>query len=196
MFNTLIGTSSYRFIREFHEAIRAANLPTQMMSCSLCEPELKIIGPEAAANCITSSSYFESIALPQNKSFVARWKARYGADAHPSVDGQSTYIAVILLARAIKRAGTVDVAAVRAAAANHRYDSPQGSVWVDPENNHCVLTPRLGRSNAAGQFDIFWEAEAPQRPDPYLSRVELIANEETALSEKSASQFSHLRVVK
>lgn len=196
VFNTLIGLSSYRFIREFHEAIKAAKLPTQMMSCSLCEPELKIVGPEAAANCVTSSSYFESIALPQNRSFVARWKARYGADAHPSVDGQSTYIAVNLLARAIKRAGTIDVAAVRAAAANHRYESPQGAVWVDPENNHCVLTPRLARSNAAGQFDILWEAHAPQKPDPYLSRLDLTTHQDASLPETSISRSSHLRIIK
>ena len=167
-----------------------------MMSCSLCEPELQIVGPEAAANCITSSSYFESIALPQNQSFVARLKACYGADAHPSVDGQSTYNAVNLLARAIKRAGTIDVAAVRSAAANYRYDSPQGSIWVDPDNNHCVLTPRLARSNAAGQFDILWEADAPQKPDPYLSRHDVVIGSDALLSDSLVSRSSHLRVIK
>src|SRR5262249_54287349 len=50
-----------------------------------------------------------------------------------SVDGQSTYVCVMLLARSIRRAGCADVAAVRRAVANHRYDSPQGPVWVDPE---------------------------------------------------------------
>lgn len=196
VFNTLIGSSSYQFIRAFHAAVQTAGLPTQMMSCSLCEPELKIAGPEAAANCMTSSSYFESIALPENRSFVGRWKQRYGAESHPSVDGQSTYVAVILLARAIMRAGAADVAAVRTAAGNHRYDSPQGPIWVDPENNHCVLTPRLARSNPAGQFDILWEAEAPERPDPYLSRLDPIADEKRASSGSAVSKPSHLRVVK
>lgn len=196
VFNTLVGSSSYHFIRAFQAAIREADLPTQMMSCSLCEPELKIVGPAAAANCITSSSYFESIALPQNRSFVARWKKRYGADACPSVDGQSTYVAVILLARAIMRAGTVDVATVRAAAGNHRYDSPQGAIWVDPENNHCVLTPRLARSNTAGQFDILWEADAPERPDPYLSRIDMTAENTLSSSQAPVARPLHLRVVK
>jgi branched-chain amino acid transport system substrate-binding protein len=78
----------------------------------------------------------------------------------------------MLLARAIKRAGSTGVSEVRNAAANHHFQSPQGPVWVDPDNNHCFLTPRLARSTTDGQFDIFWEAEAPQKPDPYLSALD------------------------
>ena len=67
----------------------------------------------------------------------------------------------MLLARAIRRAGSAEVNAVRRAAANHRYHSPQGPIWVDPDNNHCFLTPRLAHSEAGSQFRIFWEADAP-----------------------------------
>src|SRR5277367_6139756 len=121
VFNTLVGSSSYEFIRAF----RAAGLNIPMVSCSLCEPELKIVGP-ASAGCITSSAYFESIRLPENRAFVGRWKARYGRDSSPSVDGQSTYVAVYLLARALQRAGTSNIGEVRRAAAGYRYNSPQG----------------------------------------------------------------------
>src|SRR5947209_10915379 len=144
-----------------------------MLSCSLCEPELKLIGPVASVGCITSSAYFESIDRPENRAFVARWKARHGADSNPSVDGQSTYVCVMLLARAIRRAGTADVAAVRRAAANHRYDSPQGPVWVDPDNNHCFLTPRLARSVPWCEFEIFLKADDPKRHDPFISKLDL-----------------------
>ncbi len=81
--------------------------------------------------------------LPENRTFVARWKARYGDHSSLSVDGQSAYVAVYLLARALQRAGTSDIGEVRRAAAGHRYNSPQGPVWIDGSNNHCVLTPRL-----------------------------------------------------
>ena len=91
----------------------------------------------------------------------------------PSVDGQSAYVAVYLLARALQRAGTSNIAEVRRAAAGYRYNSPQGPVWIDGDNNHCVLTPRLAVSNAQGQFDIFWEADAPVKPDPYLTQLDV-----------------------
>ncbi|MGA7807897.1 transporter substrate-binding domain-containing protein [Bradyrhizobium sp.] len=199
VFNTLVGESSYIFMRALHAACRRAGISIPVLSCSLCEPELKLIGADASIGCITSSAYFESIESPQNRAFVARWKARQGADSHPSVDGQSTYVCVMLLARAIRRAGSSDIAAVRRAAANHRYDSPQGPIWVDPDNNHCFLTPRLARAALGCQFKIFWEADAPERPDPYLSNLDLAsiaAKPEMAGDPPAKRSGHHLRIVK
>src|SRR6266700_1594493 len=196
VFNTLVGESSYAFMRALHTATTRAGLSIPMLSCSLCEPELKLIGSAASVGCITSSAYFESIEGPENRAFVARWKARHGARSNPSVDGQSTYVCVMLLARAIRRAGATDVAAVRRAAANLRYDSPQGPIWVDPDNNHCFLTPRLARSAPGCQFEIFWEADAPERPDPYLSNLDMAAIGAKAAASNDAKRSNHLRVVK
>jgi urea transport system substrate-binding protein len=197
VFNTLVGESSYAFMRALHAALLRASLSIPVLSCSLCEPELKLIGSEASVGCITSSAYFESIDQPENRAFVARWRASHGADSNVSVDGQSTYVCVMLLARAIRRAGSTDVAAVRRAAANHRYDSPQGPVWVDPDNNHCFLTPRLARSVQGGQFRVFWEAEAPERPDPYLSNLDvaLFARKQEN-NDTAAKRSTALRVIK
>ena len=198
VFNTLVGESSYVFMRLLHAATLRSGLTIPVLSCSLCEPELKLIGSAATVGCITSSAYFESIARPENSAFVARWKARHGDDSQPCVDGLSTYVCVMLLARAIRRAGSVEVGAVRRAAANHRYDSPQGPVWVDPDNNHCFLTPRLARAEPGWQFKIFWEADAPERPDPYLSNLDLAAvgtrleRRNDAMTKRS----NHLRIVK
>jgi branched-chain amino acid transport system substrate-binding protein len=197
VFNTLVGESSYAFMRALHAAATRAGLTIPMLSCSLCEPELKLIGSAASVGCVTSSAYFESIEGPENRAFVARWKARHGADSNLSVDGQSTYVCVMLLARAIRRAGSVEVGAVRRAAANHRYDSPQGPVWVDPDNNHCFLTPRLARSVPGSQFKIFWQAEAPERPDPYLSNLDLATiGTSVRRGDDAMTKLNHLRVVK
>src|SRR3954463_3223212 len=198
VFNTLVGESSYAFMRALHAAAVRAGISIPMLSCSLCEPELKLIGSAASVGCITSSAYFESIEGAENRSFVARWKTRHGEDSSLSVDGQSTYVCVMLLARAIRRGGSAEVGAVRRAAANHRYDSPQGPVWVDPDNNHCFLTPRLARSMPGCQFSIFWEADAPERPDPYLSNLDLSAfGRRSGKSNDAVAKCSnHLRIVK
>jgi branched-chain amino acid transport system substrate-binding protein len=86
---------------------------------------------------------------------------------------------------------------VRRAAAGYRYNSPQGPVWIDGDNNHCVLTPRLAVSNAQGQFDLFWEADAPVKPDPYLTQLDVAVGpaRETTRNGSSLSAL-HLRVVK
>ena len=198
VFNTLVGESSYSFMRALHAASARAAVSIPMLSCSLCEPELKMIGNAASVGCITSSAYFESIEEPENQAFVARWRQRHGDDSHVSVDSQSTYVCVMLLARAIRRAGSADVAAVKSAVANDRYHSPQGPVWVDPDNNHCFLTPRLARSVDGCQFDIFWEADAPQRPDPYLSHLDFasVGARPDKPGDATAPRPAHLRVVK
>jgi branched-chain amino acid transport system substrate-binding protein len=196
VFNTLVGESSYAFVRALLEATRRAGLTIPMLSCSLCEPELELIGEAASVGCITSSAYFESIECPENRAFVARWKARHGAQSSPSVDGQSTYVSVMPLARAIRRPDSTEVGAVRRAAANHRYESPQGPVWVDPDNNHCYLTPRLAHSVLGCQFKIVWEADAPERPDPYLANLDLTAMASLKKDSGVMPKQSHLRLVK
>ena len=70
VFNTLVGESSYSFMRALHQAATRANLAIPMLSCSLCEPELKLIGSSASVGCITSSAYFESIDGAENRAFV------------------------------------------------------------------------------------------------------------------------------
>jgi urea transport system substrate-binding protein len=199
VFNTLVCESSYAFMRARSTAAATRAGPSiPMLSCSLCEPEFKLIGSAASVGCVTSSACFESIEGDENRSFVARWKARHGEDSSLSVDGQSTYVCVMLLARAIRRAGSADVGAVRRAAANHRYDSPQGPVWVDPDNNHCFLTPRLARSAPGCQFNIFWEADAPERPDPYLSNLDLatIGARPEKGNDTMTKRSTYLRIVK
>ncbi len=172
VFNTLIGVSAYAFFRAFRRAAAARGIDQPRVfpiaSCSLAEPELVEIGPEACAGHVSSSVYFESIQTPANKAFVAA-HGRHFPDAGPtSADAEASYLAVHLLARAMRRARSADPFAVRAALPHIAIDAPQGEVHVDRENRHCYLTPRIGVSNAAGRFDIIYEAARPVRPDPYL----------------------------
>src|SRR5204862_8274183 len=104
VFNTLVGESSYAFMRALHAASMRAGIFIPMLSCSLCEPELKLIGSAASVGCVTSSAYFESIEGAENRSFVARWKASHEPDSSLSVDGTSTYVCAMLLARTLRRA--------------------------------------------------------------------------------------------
>src|ERR1700736_3328552 len=101
VFNTLVGESSYAFMRALHVAAMRAGLSIPMLSCSLCEPELKLIGSAASVGCVTSSAYFESIEGPENRAFVARWKARHGADSNLSAAPTSTDVRAMLLARSV-----------------------------------------------------------------------------------------------
>ena len=172
VFNTLIGVSAYAFFRAFRRAVEARGIDQPRVlpiaSCSLAEPELVEIGPAASAGHVSSSVYFESIKTATNQAFVASYGRRFPKAGPTSADAEASYLAVHLLARAMRRARSADPFAVRAALPHVVIDAPQGEVRVDRDNRHCYLTPRIGVSNAAGGFDIIYEAARPVRPDPYL----------------------------
>ncbi len=172
VFSTLIGTSAYRFLRRFRTVCAGSGIDqAQAMpvaSCSLSEPELEEIGPEAVEGQLSSSVYFSSVATARNAAFVAEYDARFPAGPAVGADAEASYVAVILLARALAAAGGTAIEAVKQAVAHQRIEAPQGEVWIDPETLHAWLTPRIGRSNREARFDIVTGASRPIRPDPYL----------------------------
>ncbi len=195
IFNTLIGESAYAFYRAYtaagadDPAIGPARIP--VASCSLSEPELISIGPEAAAGHIASSVYFQTIDRAENRRFVARYRERFGETKVTSADAEASYIAVIMLAQAIRASGSSDIEAVKAALGHCMLEAPQGPVWIDPENNHSYLTPALGCSRADGQFDILWTAGAPVKPDPYLVWLDA-----ETVADQRPRQRANLKVVR
>ena len=137
-------------------------------SCSLSEAELEEIGPSAVDGHLSSSVYFSTIDTPENLAFVARYNAAFPAGPAMSADAEASYIAVRLLRQALAAAGTDNVGAVRAAVVGQRLAAPQGNVRIDKQTMHAYLTPRIGRSNREGRFDVILQAAEPVRPDPYL----------------------------
>ena len=172
IFNTLIGDSAYAFFRAIRRAASEQGIDLgrtmPVASCSLAEPELVEIGPEAAAGHLSSSVYFESLDTPANKAFVAAYRAAYPEAGPTSADAEASFIAVHLLARAVRRAGTADMNAVRSALPQVALEAPQGRIRIDRDNRHAYLTPRIGVSNDRFGFDVIYEAPAPVKPDPYL----------------------------
>ena len=107
VFNTLIGVSAYAFFRAFRRAVEARGIDQPRVfpiaSCSLAEPELIEIGPAACAGHVSSSVYFESIKTATNLAFVASYGRRFPQAGPTSADAEASYLAVHLLARAIRR---------------------------------------------------------------------------------------------
>jgi ABC-type branched-subunit amino acid transport system substrate-binding protein len=172
VFNTLIGTSSYAFLRLFRAACRARGIDQAreipVASCTLSEPELEEIGRGAVEGHISCSVYFSTVGSPANAAFLRDYGRAFPEGPTTSADAEASYIAVRLLALALAEAGTDEVSAVQAAVTRQRLGAPQGEVWIDPETLHAYLTPRIGRSTTDARFAIIKEAPAPVRPDPYL----------------------------
>jgi branched-chain amino acid transport system substrate-binding protein len=172
VFNTLIGTSAYAFFRLFRASCvaRGIDQPKEIpvASCSLSEPELGEIGDTAIDGHLSSSVYFSSLDSAANHEFVSSYRAAFPTAPPTSAEAEASYIAAKLLSLALAECRTDDVSSVRAAVTRQRIAAPQGDIWIDPPTAHAFLTPRIGRSNSGGNFDVVMEASAPVAPDPYL----------------------------
>ena len=175
VFNTLIGESSYAFLRAFREAGLGTQSPGDISipiaSCTLCEPELRTIGDPAALGHITSSVYFQSLDNPQNHAFVENYKTRFGQQKVTSADAEASYNSVHMLALALRCAASTKASDILAVLGDCVYDAPQGRIRIDTENNHCYLTPRIGISRAGAEFAVIAAAQKPIKPDPFLASL-------------------------
>jgi ABC-type branched-subunit amino acid transport system substrate-binding protein len=174
VFNTLIGESSYQFLRDLRAACRSRGVDQAreipVASCTLSEPELEAIGAGAVDGHITSSVYFSSLDTPENDRFVKAYRARFPDGPVVSADAEATYLAVRLFARAVTEAGTDEACAVKRAVALRPIMAPQGEVRIDAETMHASLTPRIACSRPDGGFTVLREATRPVPADPYLIR--------------------------
>jgi ABC-type branched-subunit amino acid transport system substrate-binding protein len=167
VFSTLVGVSARSFYAQFRErGLDPAKMP--IASLSMAEEEIRLIGPALCEGHITSATYFNSLANESNERFVSLWRERFG-ERPTSTWSEMAYTQVHLFARALQRADSLDGRRLVEALRVVSFDSPEGSVRVDAENNHCVLTPRIGVVRSDGQFQVVWESSEPVRPDPYLS---------------------------
>lgn len=177
--NTINGSTNVAFFT----ALRAAGItPTAIptMSFSIAEQELANMGAGVGemAGDYAAWNYFQSLPTVENRDFVRRFKARFGADRVTSDPMVSAYAAVHLWANAVRDAQTADVSAVRRAVVGQSYRAPSGLVYVDAVNQHTWKVVRIGRITETGQFDIVWSSEEPVRPVPfpfYRSRSEWLA---------------------
>ena len=171
IFSTLIGESAYSFLRCLRRKCIEAGLDQPrdlpVLSCSLAEFELPLIG-DANDGHISSSVYFSSLQSDANARFVAAWERHHPGAGHTSADAEASYIAVYMLARAIRCAGSAEPAAVLQALSAVSFEAPQGMVQIDADNRHSYLWPRIGRSRADGTFEILHDSSKMVRPDPYL----------------------------
>lgn len=168
VFNTLNGDSNVAFFKQLKAVgLGADKLPT--MSVSVAEVEVKGIGPETFTGGQTAWNYFQSMDLPENKTFLANFQKAYGATQVTDDPIAHAYSAVYLWKGSVEKAGSIDVDRVRAASDGISFNSPMGPIKVDGSNQHIYQKAFMGTAMPDGQFKIVWDSGADAlKPDPYL----------------------------
>ncbi|UKO97876.1 urea ABC transporter substrate-binding protein [Nostoc sp. UHCC 0870] len=165
IYNTLNGDSNVAFFKQLKGAgLTPDKYPS--MSVSIAEEEVKAIGVEYLKGHYAAWNYFQTVDTPANKKFVEAFKKEYGAERVTNDPMEAAYIAVYLWKQSVEKAGSPDLAKVRAAAYGQTIDAPEGKVTVNT-NHHISKIVRIGEVRDDGLFDIIYATPAPVEPVPW-----------------------------
>ncbi|WP_066365364.1 urea ABC transporter substrate-binding protein [Herbidospora mongoliensis] len=167
VFNTLNGDSNVAFFKQLKSAgVTAESMP--VLSVSVAEEEVTGIGIDNIVGHPVAWNYYQTTENAANSKFVAAFKAKYGAAKVTSDPMEAGYNAVYLWAEAAKKAGTVEVEAVKKASGGIALERPEGLVTIDGETQHMYKTARIGIIQPDGLIKEVWNSGEPIKPDPYL----------------------------
>ena len=167
VFNTLNGDSNVAFFKQLKSAGLGDAAKMPVMSVSIAEEEVKGIGVDNIAGQPVAWNYYETTKGKVNEDFVKAFTAKHKG-AVTSDPMEAGYNAVHLWAAAVTKAGSTDVAKVKAAAAGISLDLPEGKVTIDGSNQHVYKTARIGVIQPDGLIKEVWNSGEPIKPDPYL----------------------------
>lgn len=164
--NSINGSSNIPFFRALRAAgMTSDKLPT--LSFSIAEEEFRQLDASEFTGNYAAWNYFQSINSRENSAFIDSYRRKYGPQRVVTDPMESAYFGVKLWAQAVAEAGTTDVRQIRQFMLRQRMTAPSGNVRIDSATQHTFKTPRIGRLQADGQFEIVWTATKQEPPLPY-----------------------------
>lgn len=155
--STIVGDSNVSFYKQLNSAGMTA-ASQAIVALAVSEEEAIGIGAENLVGVNSCMGYFQSVQTPENRKFVAAFKAKYGANRVVGDTMEAGYTSVYLWKLAVEKAGSLDVEKVVAASADLSFDAPEGKVSLHATNHRLRKHARIGRFKADGQIEILSES--------------------------------------
>ena len=191
--NTINGDSNVPFFKKIVAAgLTAADCP--VVSFSLAEDELRSMPTKKLVGELGCWSYFMSLKTSGNKTFLKNWYSWLKTESYPGVIKEKravdspivlSYNGVYLWKKAVEKAGTFDVDAVRDVleSGDISFEGPGGKITVQA-NHHCTKNVYIGETRANGQFKIL-ETFPQVAGDPFVADPFLLKGVEGKLVAKN-----------
>ena len=172
---TVVGNSIPDFMREFaNQGIKATDIP--VLGLDMVEADLEGLNTSAMVGHLNCWAYLQNAPGAANAAFLGNWANFVKANNVPfkgdvAIDPMvSTYDAVHLWALAAAKAGSVEVAKVRAAFDGIAMDCPSGyRIGMTAENNYVSRGVFIGSVNEKQGFDVLWQSPDTPKPVPFSS---------------------------
>lgn len=142
----LVGGGPISFYRQFHAAGLSGKIPVVSTTFGGDNAQL-VLTPEESNGIVVAYNYLETLDNPVNKSFLKRFRAKYGAGYPPISDlTMSSYQGMLLWAAGVKKAGSIDrMKVIEALESGISIDAPSGKVTIDPATHHCIFDVHLAK---------------------------------------------------
>ena len=176
IFSTVVGDSDIALHKQYlQEGFKVDQMPIASLTSG--EIETRAMGAEAGAGHFLSAPYFQAMENPTNQRFVESYlSSKYGGGGVTHYNMEETYLSVYVwkagVERALEAAGDIEEITprmIRDVSGNIEISddvSPEGRVWIDPDNFNIWLKPKIGQCQSDGQFKVLKAADEHVAPDP------------------------------
>lgn len=137
--SSLVGAAHLGFYRQWASAGMVGKIPILSFTFGVGNEHM-MLPPEESDGIVAAFSYVEELDTPLNRAFIAKYKAKFGANA-PQLNAVaiSAYESAWVWATAVRSAGTLDREAVfTALEAGASWTGPSGTLKMDGPTHHCA----------------------------------------------------------
>lgn len=156
----------------FYASIRPAGFTPEklpVIAFGFSEDESRRFHPADVEGQYAAWNYFQSSNRPENRDFVRRFRARFGAERSVGDAMVAAYNGVKFWAQAVREVGTTDVTSVTNILNRQSMDAADGIVTIDTDSQAVWRPFHLGRVRPGGeQFEVVWSILKPIRPVRYV----------------------------
>ncbi len=150
LYTSVAGNDTVRLFTQLQEFGLLNNLTVVGASGTVTAQNIGAIG-KAAEGFVTGVGYSAEIDTPENKKFVAAFRAANQAD--PDLYGADSYGMIYAYKAAVEKAKSTDTDKVRAAFADLKWSTPQGEKTLRAGDHQAVQTMYVVRVTG-GKFKI------------------------------------------
>ena len=166
IYAAVVGGSNVAWFKQ----LKAAGITSKkltLLTLSVTEDEVLGIGGANLAGFYSAMKYYQSLDTPENKKFVAAFKAKWGSKSVIGDVTQAAYEGPWLWKAAVEKAGSFDTDKVVVAEESGKisFEAPEGMVYLEP-NHHLKTKLRIGEWRKDGQADIVYTSDYIM-PDPF-----------------------------
>ncbi len=157
--STINGDANVPFYKELaNQGVSAKDIP--VVAFSVGEEELAGLDTSNLVGHLAAWNYFQSIETPENKEFIAKWKAFTKNPKRVSNDPMEAHVVGFAMwVKAVEKAKSFDPDKVIEALPGIKAKNLTGGESEMLANHHITKPVFIGEIRADGQFDVVWKTD-------------------------------------